>query len=345
MQQKTALLLIDTQVNMFTPEPVHDGEALLARLAGLLDSARRVEGTVIIYVQNNGGPGEPDAPDTPGWLIHPALAALAAEPVLQKERPDAFAGTGLQATLDAAGVQRLVIAGNQSEFCIDTTVRAASSRGYDVILVADGHSTYDGATLTAVQIIAHHNDSLDNFAQVLPAAAVDFGATPAAVLPALDEAFSVLELAQIDAGLREMEQDAFRYHHPVHALNTLRLAWDTRFVPPVFRLAPPEWHVGVAETGLLRRLRRLPVPLQRIVGAEVTAVAQKLLKAALQSPDAHLSPITGDQSLWQYQSTNFRVVFHQDQQAKRLTLLALADRPPVPIASPLDALKKSRGLP
>ena len=53
----------------------------------------------------------------------------------------------------------------QTEFCVDTTVRAASSRGFDVVLVADGHTTGDTA-LSAAQIIAHHNATLANLAQV-----------------------------------------------------------------------------------------------------------------------------------------------------------------------------------
>jgi nicotinamidase-related amidase len=57
----------------------------------------------------------------------------------------------------------LVIAGCKTQFCIDTTVRAATSRGYDVTLVADAHTTTDSDALTARQIIAHHNATLNDF--------------------------------------------------------------------------------------------------------------------------------------------------------------------------------------
>jgi len=68
--------------------------------------------------------------------------------------------------------ERLVICGLQSEYCVDTTTRRAFSLGYDITLVADGHSTCAGS-LTAAQKIAHHNEVLGGwFARVVPASQV-----------------------------------------------------------------------------------------------------------------------------------------------------------------------------
>lgn len=54
-------------------------------------------------------------------------------------------------------MKRIVIAGIQSEICIDAICRRAYSLGYDVTLVRNGHSTYDSTVLSAFQIIKHHN--------------------------------------------------------------------------------------------------------------------------------------------------------------------------------------------
>ncbi|MFP6645312.1 MAG: isochorismatase family protein [Candidatus Latescibacterota bacterium] len=68
--------------------------------------------------------------------------------------------------------ERLVICGLPSEYCVDTTTRRAFSLGYDITLVADGHSTCAGS-LTAAQKIAHHNEVLGGwFARVVPASQV-----------------------------------------------------------------------------------------------------------------------------------------------------------------------------
>jgi nicotinamidase-related amidase len=170
---QTALLLIDVQVDMFEPEPVHDSNQLMQTLTTLLSLARQAN-IPVIFVQNNGEVGAPDEPNTPGWTIHPSLAPTEDETVLQKEMEDAFYQTPLSQKLEELGITRLVIAGLQTEMCIDTTIRAARSRDYEVTLVADGHSTFDSPTLTAVQIIAHHNDILTSFANVIPAAEIDF---------------------------------------------------------------------------------------------------------------------------------------------------------------------------
>jgi nicotinamidase-related amidase len=48
----------------------------------------------------------------------------------------------------------------QTEYCVDTTCRRAYSLGYDIVLVEDGHSTWDTEHLAASQVIAHHNATL-----------------------------------------------------------------------------------------------------------------------------------------------------------------------------------------
>lgn len=45
--------------------------------------------------------------------------------------------------LQARHIGNLVIAGNQTEYCIDTTCRHAASLGYNVTLVRDAHRTWD----------------------------------------------------------------------------------------------------------------------------------------------------------------------------------------------------------
>ena len=60
--------------------------------------------------------------------------------MVQKQTPDAFHETNLHSELESRGIRKLVIAGLQTEYCIDTTCRRASSLGYDIILVENAHS-------------------------------------------------------------------------------------------------------------------------------------------------------------------------------------------------------------
>ena len=54
-------------------------------------------------------------------------------------------------------MRRVLITGCATDFCIDTTVHAAMSREYEVVVVADGHTTADRPHVDAVSLIRHHN--------------------------------------------------------------------------------------------------------------------------------------------------------------------------------------------
>jgi nicotinamidase-related amidase len=172
--KKSAVLLIDVQANMFGKgRVVYRGEDLLKILAEVVGRARKA-GLQVFYAQHNGQTGDPDEPGSAGWEIHAMLTPREGELVFQKRTQSAFHGTALHTTLQAHQIERLVIMGLQTEFCVDTTVRHAYNLGYEVLLVQDGHSTYNSETLTAAQIITHHNNTLEAFADVVEASDVEF---------------------------------------------------------------------------------------------------------------------------------------------------------------------------
>jgi nicotinamidase-related amidase len=171
---RTGLLVIDLQRGMFTDAQPHDGEGVLSRAASLLERARR-KGTPVLHVRHDGGPGDPLAKGGPGFEIHPDVAPQPGEPVFEKTVCSAFPGTDLDAQLKRLGITRLVIAGMQTEYCIDTNCRVAFDRGYKVVLAKDAHTTFDTPALSAAQIIAHHNRILGgNFAELVPTNDIEF---------------------------------------------------------------------------------------------------------------------------------------------------------------------------
>ncbi|KAF2681720.1 isochorismatase family protein [Lentithecium fluviatile CBS 122367] len=58
--------------------------------------------------------------------------------VIDKPGRSAFANTELDAALKARGVKNLVVCGVTADACVSSTVRDASDRGYDVLVVEDG---------------------------------------------------------------------------------------------------------------------------------------------------------------------------------------------------------------
>lgn len=90
----------------------------------------------------------------------PAVAPRESEPIIDKWQSCAFQKTSLHEHLQRAEVDTVAIAGMQTEYCVDTACRAAAALGYQVVLAADAHTTFDTAVLSAAQIIAHHNLTL-----------------------------------------------------------------------------------------------------------------------------------------------------------------------------------------
>ena len=57
--------------------------------------------------------------------------------VIDKNRCSSFYGTRLEPILTSMGIQRLIVAGVTTNMCVETTVRDASQRDYQVFVVAD----------------------------------------------------------------------------------------------------------------------------------------------------------------------------------------------------------------
>jgi len=164
---KTALLVIDMQRALCTGEyAMFDIERIIERINALGTKARSA-GVPVILIQHE----EADGPlrfDTDGWQLADGLETMPGDLRLRKTTPDSFHRTELQRLLQERGVSSLVISGLQTDFCVDTTVRRALALGYDVTLVADGHSTMDNGVLSAAQITAHHNITLANMTSFGP---------------------------------------------------------------------------------------------------------------------------------------------------------------------------------
>jgi len=168
-----ALLVIDVQEGMEPERGAHDGAGVVARIASLLARARE-RGTRVIYIQHDGSaePGHPLAKGAPGHAIHHAIAPEAGETVIGKRQCSSFFETELDSVLKSGGIDHLVVCGMQTEYCVDTAVRSARERGYRVTLVSDAHTTGDTQVLKAGEIVAHHNFTLREFADVIPEKAV-----------------------------------------------------------------------------------------------------------------------------------------------------------------------------
>lgn len=177
---KRAVVIIDVQRVFETGEhKAHQAEAVIERLNQVTRSAR-LAGVPVFMVQHSARSG-PLARGQEGWHFAQGLTVEAGDIVVHKTTADAFHQTPLQAHLQDRCIAEIVVGGIQTDFCVDTTLRRALALGYEVQLVADGHTTLANSVLSAEQIVAHHNANLSSISSFGPrvrlctAAAVVFG--------------------------------------------------------------------------------------------------------------------------------------------------------------------------
>ncbi|WP_427173746.1 cysteine hydrolase family protein [Arthrobacter sp. 92] len=150
----TALLVIDMQKGVVGEAYRRDN--VVANIATLVDKARSA-GVDVIWIQHNSD----DLPKgTENWQYVPELVRRESEPLVHKQYPDAFEDTELESALAAHGIGRVFVSGAQTDECIRSTLHGAITRGYDVTLVGDAHTTEDLSEFGAPspeKVIAHTN--------------------------------------------------------------------------------------------------------------------------------------------------------------------------------------------
>ena len=167
-----ALLAIDFQ-RAFADDPGHWGgersEPGAEDRARALLEAFRARGLPIVHVVHDSrDPASPLRLAAPGGAALPGFAPRDGEPRVVKRENGAFAGTGLDALLRRAGVDRLVVAGLTVPHCVSTSVRMAANAGFGVTLAGDacaafaatGHDgrRWDARTVHDVELAALHGE-------------------------------------------------------------------------------------------------------------------------------------------------------------------------------------------
>ena len=150
----TALVVIDVQEGVVAEAFQRD--AVIANINTLVGKARD-EGVAIVWVQHSDEGLEKGSDD---WQYVPELVRWDSEPVVHKTFGDSFEGTDLEQVLADSGVGHLVVTGAETDACIRSTIHGAFTRGYDVTLVGDAHTTNDQSEWGAPppeQVITHTN--------------------------------------------------------------------------------------------------------------------------------------------------------------------------------------------
>ncbi|NYE95228.1 nicotinamidase-related amidase [Psychromicrobium silvestre] len=153
-----ALIVIDVQQDMVNGSyagELANKDAVIGNIKLAIEKASDA-GAQVIFIRDKdvaGGSG-------PGFEVFDELPQPAGSVTIDKANNNLFTRTLLAPFLKERRIEHLVICGMQSEYCIDTAVRAAVGRDFQVTLLEDAHSTVDSPVLSAEQIIAHENETL-----------------------------------------------------------------------------------------------------------------------------------------------------------------------------------------
>ncbi|MET9609494.1 cysteine hydrolase family protein [Streptomyces sp. NPDC006512] len=189
----SALIVIDVQkgfddASFWGPR---NNPAAEDNIAALMD-AWQASGRPVVLVRHASRPGSVLAPDQPGYAFKDLVEERRHESLLvTKTVNSAFYGTpDLAGWLASRGIGQVVVAGIQTNMCVETTARMAGNLGYEVLVPLDATHTFDlagpeGLSLTADELATATAVNLQGggFARVVTTAQL-LSAAPAAQLTA-----------------------------------------------------------------------------------------------------------------------------------------------------------------
>lgn len=149
MAEKNVLVVIDMQNGVFAT-PRYDRVGRTARVNRLSAAADQT-----IFIQHIEGEM---TEESELWQLLPELHRPAGAITVTKIACDAFYRTRLETVLAELGVTHLTLCGCATDYCVDTTVKAAASKGYALTIASDAHTTANRRYASASQLIGQHNE-------------------------------------------------------------------------------------------------------------------------------------------------------------------------------------------
>ncbi|XBS70144.1 isochorismatase family protein [Acerihabitans sp. KWT182] len=149
MTGKSLLLVIDMQNGVFA-SPRFDRGGRVARINQLTTHAKQT-----LFIQHAEGEM---TEGSESWRLLPELHRPVGAIQVTKTACDAFYHTPLDDILKDLGVTHLTVCGCATDYCVDTTIKIAASKGYALTIASDAHTTADRRYVSAQALIAQHNE-------------------------------------------------------------------------------------------------------------------------------------------------------------------------------------------
>lgn len=141
-----ALVVVDVQneyVSGQMPITYPNVYESLANVGRAMDAAARHHYPIAVIQHRAASDSPIFAADSEGYALCDVVAERHFDVRLDKELPSSFTDTGLDAWLRARDVDTIVVVGFMTQLCVESTIRDAVHRGYDVEFLDDAAGTLD----------------------------------------------------------------------------------------------------------------------------------------------------------------------------------------------------------
>lgn len=158
---RPVLIVIDMQKGLFSADRMpYDTPNIVGRINALSQSIRN-SGGIVVFIQHEEAAGSIYEKESSGWQLLDELNVESRDVFVSKNYCDAFLDTELseKVSLDDA----LIFCGCATDYCVDTSIRAALSKGYKVTVASDAHTLAHRSYMNAEKIIEHHNTVWGDF--------------------------------------------------------------------------------------------------------------------------------------------------------------------------------------
>ena len=140
------LLVVDTQKSI-TRTDLYNFSMFENNVKKLISAARE-NGVEVIYIRHDDGAGAELTKGTAGFEIYEGFRPEPGEIIFDKTVNSPFKGTGLLEYLQGKQEQTVIVAGLQTDYCIDATVKCGFEHGFHMIVTEGANSTFDNAYMS-----------------------------------------------------------------------------------------------------------------------------------------------------------------------------------------------------
>jgi len=152
------LLIVDTQ-DMIVTRELYEYEKFINNVKQLINCARNGE-TEVVYIRHDDGFELTKGVD--GFEIYQEFAPVSGEKIFDKHVNSAFKESGLLEYLKSKKESQIMIAGLQTDYCIDATIKCGFEHGFEMIVPALCNTTVNNEFMTGEQTYRYYNEKMWN---------------------------------------------------------------------------------------------------------------------------------------------------------------------------------------